>query len=61
MVAVSHTFAIRTIVGKLLGMPLSNFHRMVLNLASISTIETETRGWRLVSYNSTGHLSPENR
>ncbi|MCH7606156.1 MAG: histidine phosphatase family protein [Chloroflexi bacterium] len=61
VVAVSHNFAIRTIVGKLLGMPLSNFHRMVLNLASICTIETETRGWRLVSYNSTGHLSPENR
>ena len=61
VVAVSHNFAIRTIVGKLLGMPLSNFHRMVLNLASICTIESDTRGRRLVSYNSTSHLSPENR
>ncbi|MCH8030475.1 MAG: histidine phosphatase family protein [Bacteroidetes bacterium] len=61
LILVSHNFAIRTIVGELLGMPLSNFHRMVLNLASICIIETDTRGRRLVSYNSTGHLSPENR
>lgn len=61
LVVVSHNFAIRTIVAKLLGMPLSNFHRMVLSLASICVIESDQRGQRLVSYNSTCHLSPENR
>lgn len=61
LVAVSHNFAIRTIIAELLGMPLSNFHRMVLDLSSICAIEIDDRGRRLVSYNSTGHLSPENR
>jgi broad specificity phosphatase PhoE len=61
LVIVSHNFAIRTIIAKLLGMPLSNFHRMVLALSSICIIESDQRGRRLVSYNSTGHLSRENR
>ena len=61
VVVVSHNFAIRTIVAKLLGMPLSNFHRMVLGLSSICIIESDQRGRRLVSYNSTCHLSAENR
>ena len=61
LVVVSHNFAIRTLVAKLLGMPLSNFHRMVLGLGSICIIESDQRGHRLVSYNSTCHLSAENR
>lgn len=61
MVAVSHNFAIRTIICKLLGIPLSNFHRMALNLASICTLEMGSSGRRLVAYNSTGHLSPKYR
>ena len=61
VIVVSHNFAIRTMIGKLLGMPLSNFHHLSLNLASICVIECDRRGWRLVSYNSTFHLSPENR
>tara|TARA_B100000315_G_scaffold41093_1_gene35907 strand:- start:2174 stop:2791 length:618 start_codon:yes stop_codon:yes gene_type:complete len=61
VIVVSHNFAIRTMIGKLLGMPLSNFHRMSLNLASICVIECDRRGRRLTSYNSTFHLSPENR
>lgn len=61
LVVVSHNFAIRTIIGKLLGMPLSNFHRMSLSLASICVVECDQRGRRLLSYNSTCHLSPENR
>ena len=61
LVVVSHNFAIRTLVAKLLGMPLSNFHRMVLALSSICIIENDQRGLRLVSYNSISHLSPENR
>ena len=61
LLAVSHNFAIRTIVCKLLGLPLSNFHRMALSLASICTVEMGDFGRRLVVYNSTGHLSPKYR
>ena len=61
LLVVSHNFAIRTIISKLLGIPLSNFHRMVLGLSSICIIESDQRGRRLVSYNSTCHLSAENR
>ena len=38
VLVVSHNFAIRTIISKLLGIPLSNFHRMVLGLSSICII-----------------------
>ena len=61
VVVVSHNFAIRSIVGELLGVPLENFHRMSLSLASVCTFDSDDRGRRLLSYNSTGHLSPENR
>ncbi len=61
LVIVSHNFAIRTMVGKVLGMSLSNFHSMSLSLGSICVIESDKGGRRLMSYNSTSHLSPENR
>ena len=34
---------------------------MTLDLGSISAVESGSRGRRLLTYNSTGHLSPENR
>ena len=61
VVVISHNFAIRSIVGELLGVPLEFFHRMSLNLASVCTFDSDERGRRLTGYNSTGHLSPENR
>jgi broad specificity phosphatase PhoE len=67
IVVVSHNFAIRTIIGALIGIPLANFHRMSLGLSSLCTFESDRRGdsddraRRLITYNSTGHLSPENR
>lgn len=61
VVVISHNFTIRAICSKLLGMPLANFHRTYLSLGSVSVIESGQRGWRLLSYNSTCHLSPENR
>ncbi len=61
VVVVSHNFAIRTIIVKLMGIPLSNFHRMDLSLSSISTFQSDQRGRRLTGYNFTCHLSPENR
>jgi broad specificity phosphatase PhoE len=61
IVMVSHNFAIRALCGKLLGLPLSHFHRMYLSLGSVSTMEKISLGWCLFTYNSTCHLSPENR
>jgi broad specificity phosphatase PhoE len=61
VVVISHNFAIRSIVGELLGQPLEFFHRMSLNLASVCTFDSDDRGRRLTGYNSTGHLSLENR
>ncbi len=61
IVVVSHNFAIRAICAKMLGMPLSHFHRMYLNLGSVSMVERGQMGWRLLTYNSTCHLSPENQ
>lgn len=61
VVLVSHNFAIRTIVSKLLGMPWSHFHQTYLSLSSICTLESNSRGRRLLAYNSTCHLFPENR
>ena len=61
IVVVSHNFAIRAICGKMLGMPLSHFHRMYLHLGSVTTMDRTQTGWRLLSYNSTCHLSPQNQ
>jgi phosphoserine phosphatase len=61
VVVISHNFTIRAICSKLLEMPLANFHRTYLSLGSVSVIESGLRGWRLLSYNSICHLSPENR
>jgi len=61
IVVVSHNFAIRTMIHKVLGLPLANFHRLSLDLSSVSTVEYTSRGRRLTCYNFTGHLSPENR
>ena len=60
VVVISHNFAIRSIIGELLGQPLEFFHRMSLNLASVCTFDSDDRGRRLTGYNSTGHLSSEN-
>ena len=61
LIIVSHNFAIRALVCKFLGIPLANFHRTTLSLGSISVVESDQQGHRLLSYNSTFHLSPENR
>ena len=61
IVVISHNFAIRSIVSELLGQPLEFFHRMSLNLASVCTFDSDVRGRRLTGYNSTSHLSLENR
>lgn len=57
---VSHNFAIRAICGKVLGVPLANFHRLRLALGSVSVFEMDTGGPRLLTYNSTCHLQRQN-
>lgn len=67
VVIVSHNFAIRTMICALVGMPLANFHRMSLGLGSICIFDSDRlsddkdRARRLISYNSVGHLSLQNR
>ena len=56
LAVVSHNFAIRAICGKLLGIPLENFHRLRLSLGSVTVFESDDRGRRLLSFNSTCHL-----
>ena len=61
LVVVSHNFTIRAIITKVLGMPLAHLHRMLLALGSISILGSNQEGRCLIGYNSTCHLSPENR
>ena len=56
LAVISHNFTIRAICGKVLGIPLANFHRLRLSLGSVSVFEMDTRGPRLLTYNSTCHL-----
>lgn len=53
---VSHNFTIQALVCKLLGMPLSNFQRLRLNLASITQVEMRQERITLVRYNDQCHL-----
>jgi probable phosphoglycerate mutase len=53
---VSHSFTIAGLVCKLLGMPLSNFQRLRLDLASITQVEMGQDRTTLVRYNDQCHL-----
>ena len=55
-VAVSHNFAIVTVVCRLLEIPLSRFHHLRLDLGSVTTIESSDQRWRLASFNERYHL-----
>ena len=58
---VSHNFTIRCIISHLLGIPWSHFHMTHLDLGSVSIIETDGNTRKLKGYNSTSHLSNQNR
>ena len=60
LAVISHNFTIRAICGKLLGVPLANFHRLRLALGSVCVFEMDSRGRRLLTYNSTCHLQRQN-
>ena len=55
--AVSHNFAIGAIVSRLLGLSLSQFHHVRLDLGSISIIELDRDARCLLSLNDRCHLS----
>ena len=57
VVAVSHNFAIVAALCRLLDMPLSRFHRLRVDLGSMSTVELVPRGWRVISLNAGVHLN----
>ncbi len=60
IVIVSHNFTIRALCGKLLGIPLTHFHRTYLHLSSVCLFDRAGMGWRLQKFNATDHLSPGN-
>jgi broad specificity phosphatase PhoE len=56
---VSHNFAIRSILCVFLGLPLSMFHRLRVDLASISIVYTNLDSYQVLSINDRCHLNIE--
>ncbi|MFQ5925510.1 MAG: histidine phosphatase family protein [Dehalococcoidia bacterium] len=56
VIVVSHNFAILCIICRALGLDLSQFRRLRLNVASISTLNFGGRGIQLELFNDTCHL-----
>ena len=59
IVAVSHNFAIRTILCCFLGLPLSRFHRLRVDLGSITIVHTDSRRQQVVTMNDKCHLDQD--
>ena len=57
IVAVSHNFAIRTVMCHFLGLPLSQFHVLRVDLGSISILRSRPGFRQVVSINDRCHLS----
>ena len=57
VVAVSHNFAISAIVSRFLGLPLTHFHRVRVDLGSITSLEFGTFSRYLGGFNDRCHLS----
>lgn len=58
-VAVTHNFVIGVIVLRALGLPLSKFQSIRVELGSLTTLEHDNNGWRLISLNETLHQRSE--
>jgi broad specificity phosphatase PhoE len=56
VIIVSHTLTILSILTTALGMPLEDFRRLRLSLASVNTLDFKGRVTALVSFNDTCHL-----
>ena len=61
VVAVSHNFAIGTVLCRLLGLPLSQFRCLQIDLGSITTFETNPNSRYLMSFNDLCHLAASPR
>ena len=59
IVAVSHNFAIRSILCRFLGLPFSQFPRLRVDLASITVIQANARSRQLLTINDKCHFSRE--
>lgn len=59
IVAVSHNFAIRSILCRFMGLPLSRFHRLRVDLASISVVQARSTSLQVLSINDKCHLSED--
>ena len=57
VVAVSHNFAIRAILCRFLGLPLSRFHMLRVDLGSISILQAHSGSRHVVTINDKCHLS----
>jgi broad specificity phosphatase PhoE len=56
VVAVTHNFVIRTLVCRVLGLPLARFRAFGLGVASRTVVDIGRRGPALVALNDTAHL-----
>ena len=57
IVAVSHNFAIRSILCRFLGLPLLRFHQLRVDLASISILQSNSSSRQILTINDRCHLS----
>lgn len=57
VVVVSHGFAIRSVLCKVIGLDLNNFRRLRQSVGARNLVEFGERGWVLVSMNETWHLN----
>ena len=57
VVAVSHNFAINAIVSRFLGLPLSRFHRIRVDLASFTVLDIGKHYRHLLHFNDRCHLT----
>lgn len=57
VVAVSHNFAINAIVSRFLGLPLSRFHRIRVDLGSFTVLDIGERYRHLLHFNDRCHLT----
>ena len=61
VIAVSHNFAIRTILCRFMGLPLSQFHKLRVDLASIGVLQANGSNRQVLAFNERCHLPDEVR
>ena len=59
VVAVSHNFAIRATLCRFMGLPLSQFHRLRVDLGSVTVLQAGSRSRQVLSINDKCHLTED--